>query len=415
MPIILIQAISAFVFFDRHLESVIRQTAILKAEEIGSIVSLIQQLPESPDLIKQEAERLELTLELFPSQLSSKRTHFSFSDKAGDLFEKALRGHLKEDHTLTESDTHFFIHVFTPHRTMKFTLSKRRFTNRTSDIFVMWSLGTSILFTLISWFFMRNQIRPIKQLARAADQFGRNNKFDPLRPSGALEVRKAGEAFNVMQERIKRYIEQRTEMLAGVSHDLRTPLTRMRLHLELLPESTDTLALKRDLSEMDTMVRNFLEYVREERLEKAEQLAMAPVIREVAQRYFMPALQCAFFLDDRIVRTVRPQAFRRLLMNIFSNCRRYAKSAQVNLIKTEKNIVLTIEDDGPGIPEKYRQDVFEPFFRLDASRTPGKGGSGLGLSTARDLVVSMGGAITLAASPLGGLSVVVCFPDEEES
>jgi two-component system osmolarity sensor histidine kinase EnvZ len=410
MPIILIQAISAFVFFDRHLESVIRQVANSKAEEISVIVSLSRHLPHAMDLIKQEAARFELALEVFPSntQLPEKSTPFSYM--AGYMFEEALQGHLKEAYALTESNACFIVHVFTSlQQTLKFSVPKKRFASRTSDIFIMWSLGTSILFTLIAWLFMRNQIRPIKQLAQAADQFGRNNTFDTLKPSGALEVRKAGEAFNAMQARIKRYIEQRTEMLAGVSHDLRTPLTRMRLHLELMPESTDVLALKHDLSEMDAMVDHFLEYVRGERLEKLERLTLAPVIREIAQRYFMPALNCTFSLDDRIVTTVRPQAFRRLLSNILSNCQRYAHNVRL-LLTQEKDIVLMIEDDGPGVPEQHRQDVLEPFFRLDASRTPGKGGSGLGLPIAKDLVASMGGTITLTSSSLGGLGVLIRFP-----
>jgi two-component system osmolarity sensor histidine kinase EnvZ len=413
MPVVLIQAISAFVFFDRHLESVIRQVANSKAEEINVIVSLDQHFPHAMDVVKQEAARFGLTLEAFSSNAAQSTEKSSpFSYMSGYMFEEALRGHLKEAHSLTESGPNFVVHVFGNSRqTLKFSVPKRCFASRTSDIFVMWSLGTSVLFTLIAWLFMRNQIRPIKQLAQAADQFGRNNTFDPLKPSGALEVRKAGEAFNVMQERIKRYIEQRTEMLAGVSHDLRTPLTRMRLHLELMPESTNVLALKHDLSEMDAMVNHFLEYVRGERLEKLERLALAPVIREVAQRYFVPALSCTFSLDDRVVTTVRPQAFRRLLSNILSNCKCHAHNVRI-LLSQERDISLTIEDDGPSIPEQHRQDVFEPFFRLDASRTPGKGGSGLGLPIAKNLVTSMGGTITLTSSSLGGLGVLICFQSD---
>ncbi|MDR1910555.1 MAG: HAMP domain-containing protein, partial [Holosporales bacterium] len=369
MPIVLIQAISAFVFFDRHLESVTRQVAIFKAEEIATIVSLARHMPKFVELIQHEAAHCELALTRLPANVLPASQAIPFSSAAGVMFDEALQGRLTDAYLLTESKHHFLVHVVSGRETLEFSVPKRRFTSRTSDIFIMWSLGTSSLFTLIAWLFMRNQIRPIKKLAQAAEQFGRDSAFDPLVPSGALEVRKAGEAFNVMQARIKRYIEQRTEMLAGVSHDLRTPLTRMRLHLELMPENTSVLALKHDLAEMDTMVTHFLEYVRGERLETMERVALAPVIREVARRYFMPELCCTFALDDRIVSTVRPQAFRRLVANIISNCQRYAHNVHIRLVQQE-DIELRIEDDGPGIPEHHRQNVFRPFFRLDASRTP---------------------------------------------
>ncbi|MDR0406759.1 MAG: HAMP domain-containing protein [Holosporales bacterium] len=406
MPIVLIQTISAYVFFNRHLESVIWQTSNLKAREISTVVALFQDLQQS--IAEREAARFELKLEILPPQ---KEMPSHTSGITRQIFNVALKGHLEEAYSLTKAGEYFVVHVFMKDNTLKFSLLKKRFANRTSDVFIMWSLGTSILFTLIAWVFMRNQIRPIKQLAKAADQFGKNNTFDPLKPGGALEVRKAGEAFNNMQERINRHIQQRTEMLTGVSHDLRTPLTRMRLHLELMPGDTNILALKHDLSEMDIMVTHFLEYVQGERLEKAERVALAPVVREVARRYFMPTLQCDFHLDDRIVYSLRPQAFRRLLANLLSNCQRYAHTVLIRLIQNQEDIVLTFEDDGPGIPEEHRKDVFKPFFRLDASRTPGKGGSGLGLPIVKDLVASMGGTITLASSSIGGLGVIIRLPN----
>ncbi|MDR1267569.1 MAG: HAMP domain-containing protein [Holosporales bacterium] len=410
-PMIFIQGISSFVFFDRHWEAVIRRTAFLKTQEMASLAALMQEAPpeKAISLVQREAARFGLGVAILPPQASQEPSTRKLH-AAGGLLKRSLDAVFGQAYSLEETPSTFVVQVFFPSYALRFSFPVKSLVHRTSDIFMMWLIGTSILFTFIAWIFMRNQIKPIRALARAADQFGRTSSFDPMCPGGAREVRKAGEAFNEMQVRIKHHIEQRTEMLAGVSHDLRTPLTRMRLHLELIPDSASSRALKQDLAEMDGMVAHFLDYVREEHLEGGERTALAPVIRKIVQDYFMPALSCDFHLEESIVCTVRPQEFRRLLSNLLSNCQQQAHHVRISLVQEGEDVVLTVEDDGPGVPEQHREDIFRPFFRLDPSRTPGKGGSGLGLSIVQGLVTSMKGTIALGESSLGGLSVTIRFP-----
>ncbi|MDR0661964.1 MAG: HAMP domain-containing protein [Holosporales bacterium] len=410
LPIIFIQSISAFVFFHRHLVSITRQTALIKTEEIAAIVALAQE--QKFPVAQEVARRLGLHFEKLSRQnfvqipRKNKKTQM-----ARQIFADILENTFHDTCSLQEQRKHFIVQVTSPQEIWQFSLPIKSFTSRTSEIFVMWLIGTSCLFTLIAWLFMRNQIRPVQALAKAAEQFGRTNQFDPIRPSGARELRQAGEAFNMMQTRIKYYIDQRTEMLAGVSHDLRTPLTRMRLKLEMLPDSANISTLRQDIAEMDGMIAHFLEYVRDERLEEWEQVALAPVIRESAQSYFSETLVCDFQLDDQIVYPIRLQAFRRLLSNLLANCQKKAHRVHLSLWQEAQEVVLMVEDDGPGIPEQHREEVFRLFFRLDPSRTPGQGGSGVGLSIVKNLVTSMQGTVTLGTSPtLGGLCVTLRFP-----
>ncbi|MDR2412335.1 MAG: HAMP domain-containing protein [Holosporales bacterium] len=410
LPIIFIQSISAFVFFQRHLVSITRQTALIKTEEIAAIIALAQD--QRFPVAQEVAHRLGLHFEklarqaFVPTPRESAKTRIAqkiFADTLENTFDGAW--------SLQAQRKHFVVQVASSQETWQFSLPIKVFTSRTSEIFVMWLIGTSFLFTLIAWLFMKNQIRPVQALAKAAEQFGRTNQFDPIRPSGARELRQAGEAFNMMQTRIKYYLDQRTEMLAGVSHDLRTPLTRMRLKLEMLPDNANVSALRQDIAEMDGMIAHFLEYVRDERLEELELVALAPIIRESAQSCFSATLVCDFQLDGQIMYPVRLQAFQRLLSNLLANCQKKAHRVRLSLLQEAQEVLLTVEDDGPGIPEQHREEVFQLFFRLDPSRTPGQGGSGVGLSIVKNLVTSMRGTVTLGTSPtLGGLCVTLRFP-----
>jgi two-component system osmolarity sensor histidine kinase EnvZ len=270
-------------------------------------------------------------------------------------------------------------------------------------------IGASLILTGIAVIFMRNQVRPIRRLALAAENFGKGRDTTRLKPAGALEVRQAATAFLTMRDRIRRQIAQRTEMLAGVSHDLRTPLTRMKLQLALLGDGEETEELRADVGEMETMIDAYLAFARGEGGEMPQRTDMAQLLREAVDG--QPGRDRVILeVAEPIELTIRPSAIRRCLGNLIGNALRYGKNVRVGAGWRQRTLAIVIDDDGPGIPLENREDVFRPFFRLEASRNVATGGVGLGLSIARDIARGHGGEIALEDSPMGGLRVVLILP-----
>jgi two-component system osmolarity sensor histidine kinase EnvZ len=271
-------------------------------------------------------------------------------------------------------------------------------------------MGASSLILLgVAILFLRNQIRPILRLAEAADSFGKGRDVD-FRPRGAREVRQAGHAFIEMKQRIERTIEQRTAMLNGVSHDLRTILTRFKLSLVLLKQTAEVEDLKRDVDEMSRMLEGYLAFARGDAGEQAVSTDLRALLQEVqtdAERQGQ-VVTVEIVGDSRV--TVRPDSFRRLLFNLVSNAARHGETIAISATHESGWLVLHVDDDGPGIPEDLREEVFKPFVRLDEARNQDEGGSGLGLAIARDIARGHGGDITLHDSPLGGLRATVRLP-----
>ncbi|MCA3648425.1 MAG: two-component sensor histidine kinase, partial [Methylobacterium sp.] len=278
-----------------------------------------------------------------------------------------------------------------------------------SHIFLAWMAGSSLVLIGVSVILLRNQIRPILRLAEAAEDFGKGRDVI-FRPRGAKEVRQAGLAFLEMKNRIERAIEQRTTMLNGVSHDLRTILTRFRLSLAFLPESAELEDMKRDVDEMSRMLEAYLAFARGEAAESASPTD----IRALIETFKSDAERAGHFttlaIEGDPVVSVRPQAFRRLLGNLVSNAARYGDHIEIRAVHDEKYLTITVDDDGPGIPAESREEAFKPFLRLDASRNQDHGGTGLGLAIARDIARGHGGDVTLEESPLGGLRARVRVP-----
>jgi two-component system osmolarity sensor histidine kinase EnvZ len=272
-------------------------------------------------------------------------------------------------------------------------------------------VGTSLALLAFATIFMRNQVRPIKRLAQAADDFGRGRDIRDFRPSGATEVELAGHAFNLMRDRIRRQISQRTEMLAGVSHDLRTPLTRMKLQLALMGNAPEIADLKKDIEEMERMVGGYLAFARGEGTERAVDADLIELVSDAVNdaRREGAAIDLAA-PAQKIMLPLRRDALRRALANVIGNARRYATRIEVSLRSRDHSVDVVVDDNGPGIPLARREDVFRPFFRLESSRNPETGGTGLGLAIARDIVRTHGGEITLHDSPLGGLRAVLRLP-----
>jgi two-component system osmolarity sensor histidine kinase EnvZ len=271
---------------------------------------------------------------------------------------------------------------------------------------------TSVILIIISVIFLRNQIRPIRKLAIAAERFGRGQDMPAFKPEGAREVRKAATAFLDMHDRIKRQIAQRTAMLAGISHDLRTPLTRLKLGLSILPQSADVKALEEDIQDMEKMINGYLDFVRGDGDEMTVNISLHQLLAEIYQR--AQRLNAAFSIVDPvpdIEMHIRPQAISRALMNLITNGVKYAHNMQLSVDQPDPHHVrMVLDDDGPGISPEMRDDVFRPFFRGEPSRNQATGGIGLGLAITRDIIAVHGGTITLGESPYGGLRVEVLLP-----
>ena len=278
-------------------------------------------------------------------------------------------------------------------------------------MFVAWMIGTSMLLFLVAVLFLRIQVRSIAELAQVAEDFGKGIDNKDFKPYGSSEVRKAAIAFIKMKERIQRQMSERTQMLAGVSHDLRTPLTRMKLQVALLQDGVDKKDFLQDIDEMEKMLDGYLSFVSGEGGEKSSFVDMNEMILSILNKFRNKKALIRYSTNDQVSAIQgREQALKRALTNIIANAFRYGKTVAVNLESNNRKLEVTVDDDGPGIPLDKREEVFKAFFRLEASRNKDTGGVGLGLSIAKDVITSHGGRIELFDSPLGGLRVLISIP-----
>jgi two-component system osmolarity sensor histidine kinase EnvZ len=288
--------------------------------------------------------------------------------------------------------------------------TRKRLFSSTAYVFVIWMVGTSLILFGLATIFMRNQVKPIRRLAVAADNFGKGRDVSVFKPEGATEVRQAAAAFLAMRERIIRQINQRTDMLSGVSHDLRTPLTRMKLQLELLSDAEGAQDLKADIADMERMLEGYLAFARGEGAEEPKPTDLAALLEEATAQARRKGGVIDLHTEGTLTVPVRPNAFKRCLTNLIDNAIQYGDHVSVRAGHRGDAIEITVDDDGPGIPEDKRDEVFKPFYRLDGSRNPGTGGVGLGLTIARDVLRGHGGDIHLSASPNGGLRARLRVP-----
>jgi two-component system osmolarity sensor histidine kinase EnvZ len=303
------------------------------------------------------------------------------------------------------------IDVQLPDGVLRVRAQRERVFTSTVYIFLMWAIGTSLIFLAIASVFMRNQVRPIRRLAEAAEEFGKGRDVSDFRPAGAAEVRQAGAAFVVMRERIRRFLQQRTEMLAGISHDLRTPLTRMKLELAMFGDSHPSVpGLKSDVADMERMVDSYLAFVRGEGEEQPEPLDLGRLIGDLAMARRREGEAVEVETDGDLIVPLRPQAAKRCFDNLIANAVRHGTKVEIKAVRRGRSVEITVDDNGSGIPAHAREDVFKPFYRLDVSRNVATGGVGLGLTIARDFVRGHGGEITLGESPLNGLRVRIKLP-----
>lgn len=413
-PMILVQVISTYVFYDRHWDLITRRLSGAVAGELAFVVELLAEEPS----IEGDEPIFDMSRRHFWAKLAYRPGDILPNEiivPSGLLEEKLTRElnqRVKFPHRLDARSIprHVKISVQLPNGVLDFVTTRDRLFSSTTYVFLMWMAGSSLILFAVAVVFMRNQIRPIRRLAAAADSFGKGDDAPGFKPEGAAEVRLAASAFIRMRDRIQRQISQRTEMLAGVSHDLRTPLTRMRLQLAMMTDGEDAEALRQDIAEMEQMLEGYLAFARGEGTEQAQPIDLARLLREVTNDARRGGRRIVLRAAAPMIVAVRPNAFKRALTNLVQNACRYGKAVEVSAHQMAGHVEITIDDDGPGIPPEKRADVFRPFFRLEASRNPMTGGVGLGLTIARDIVLGHGGELVLGDAPQGGLRATILLP-----
>ena len=416
-PLILMQAISTFVFFDRHWDTMTRRLAHTLAGDIAFIVDSLTPLPKQLDLNQiflKADDILHIRLTYSPEEILVKKKAFQQWDRVRKSLQDALKERVRRPFSIDtiKKERRIEIKVQLPQGLLNVNVHEKRLYSSTPYIFLMWMIGSSLVLFAIAIIFMRNQIRPIRRLAIAARSFGMGRGSSEIKPSGAKEVRQATQAFRQMRERISRQFAQRTEMLAGVSHDLRTPLTRMKLQIEMLERTPETRELQDDIQEMERMIDGYLTFARGEGSESLSKINLASLIEEIISTERRDGSVINFVNKSKTMKsvTLRPQAIKRAITNLIINSKKYAETVKVGFEYNSEHAIITIDDNGPGIKPEHRDDVFKAFFRLDPSRNTDTGGTGLGLTIAKDIVQSHGGDLLLSEASLGGLRATLTLP-----
>jgi two-component system, OmpR family, osmolarity sensor histidine kinase EnvZ len=415
LPMVVLQSVVAFMFVERQWSVVNRYLSSAVTREIATLIDVYKTYPQGADraqLRRIAQDRLGLVVDFLPeTQLPppGPKPFFSQPDAAlSDEIRKQIRLPFWIDTVGRSSIVE--IRIKLDDTIMRVFARRADAYDANAWIFLLWMVATSLVVLTIAILFLRNQIRPIVRLADAAEAFGKGREVPNFRPRGAREVRRAAAAFLEMKIRIERAIEQRTTMLAGVSHDLRTILTRFKLELALLGDRPEVEAIKKDVDEMAAMLEAYLAFARGDLGEQPAPTDMPAMLDELkadSERHGHRAT-VAFHGQPEV--TVRPAAFKRCLANLVSNAGRFASTVAITGHRDHRWLTVTVDDDGPGIPTPLREDVFKPFLRLDDARNQDEGGTGLGLAIARDIARSHGGDITLGDSPLGGLRAAVRVP-----
>ncbi|HJZ15685.1 MAG TPA: ATP-binding protein [Stellaceae bacterium] len=413
MPLILLQAIATWVFYDRHWAAVSWRLSAAVAGDIGLLIDALK-LADSPFETARLLERAKAQTDL---DVTIGRTKTlppvlpATGRLVGDQLSQAIEGRLNYPFRIDLlEDGGAEIKVQLSNGVLSVGVPRNRLYSSTTYIFVMWMLGSSLVLLAVATVFLRNQVKSLRRLAEAADSFGKGRSVPSFRVEGAVEIRRAAIAFMTMRDRLQRQVRERTQMLAGVSHDLRTPLTRMKLALEMLGNDPAVTELKSDVAEMEHMVHGYLDFVRGEGTEASVETDISLLIEDLAADLRREGTPLTVTPPPEFVMPVRPNALRRCLGNLIGNARRHASHVWLTGIIVADGIDILVDDDGPGIPPANRARVFRPFVRLDASRNPLTGGVGLGLTIARDVARSHGGDVRLETSPQGGLRARVHLP-----
>ena len=409
-PILILVVLTTFIFYQTSWSIISKRLAQSVVADINVIVKLIDQnlKPEAIQIAKKD----------FKMDVIYKKdtdlNPLSFRPQRG-ILPRRLQQSLEElerpfFYDLSNLEKGAAIAIQLNNDLLIISVHKDRLYNESAFVFLLWMFFASLILLLLSYLFMKGQIRPLKRLAIIAETLGRGLDAPELKVSGSLEIRQTTNAFNQMRTRIKRFIKQRTDMLAGVSHDLRTPLTRMKLQLSLMKDDDAKKELEYDIKEMTAMLNSYVSFVRGETPETIENIQLNNLINNICQNLDREKYEITETYSRKIDTSGRPLQIKRAIQNILDNARRYASKIQIDVSANNDECFISISDNGPGIPEKNYEDVFKPFFTLDPSRNKMKGESGLGMTISRDIIRSHGGDIKLSPSSIGGLKTVINLP-----
>jgi two-component system osmolarity sensor histidine kinase EnvZ len=414
LPMIILQVVITYVFMERHWQLVTHQLSTALVQDIAAVIDIHNSYPQDASdktLTRIAQERMNIDIEFMPKgplPPPLPKPFFSIVDVA---LSNEIRRQIDRPFWLdTVGRSNLIeIRILLDNSILRVVAYRSAAYASNSYIFLLWMLGTSCVLIVVALAFLRNQIRPILRLVSAAEAFGMGRDAE-FKPRGAREVRRAGYAFIEMKRRIERAVEQRTAMLTGVSHDLRTILTRFKLSLALIGENPEAAEMQQDIEEMQRMLEAYLAFARGDSGEASARIDMRKFLdglRSEAERH--GAKVKVTYSGDPFV-MVRPAAFKRCIFNLIGNALAHAENVQIEAQRDQRFLTIHVDDDGPGIPPDRREDVFRPFFRLDAARNQDAGGTGLGLAIALDIARSHGGDISLGDSPLGGLRATVRVP-----
>ena len=419
LPTVLVQLVAIYMFYERHWDSVVRNMSSALAGEVRVLVDAYSQADARSDGRKKLKKVVALGDMMGIGVWVDGGRDRIFKQGVGqesypeffDLLERELTEPFMVQRLRPDGD--ILISILMQDGILQLQTSKKRLVSSTTYIFLFWMVGSALLLSVVAMVFLRNQIRPMRQLAYAAEQLGLGRDVQGFSPRGALEVRQAGRAFVEMRERIRRQVASRTEMLAGISHDLRTPLTRLRLQLALMKlDEAVRREIQADLEEMEHMIQAYLDFARSEGGERSEQTDLCALVRDVVEGYARQNQPVTLADGPPVPLSLKPKAMRRALQNVIDNALRYGHRADVSVYADAARAGVRVADAGPGIPEEKQESVFRPFTRLDPSRNSKTGGVGLGLSIARDVMQAHGGTVALHNRPEGGLMVDLSLPQD---
>ena len=412
VPVIVIQLIITIVFFDSLWIKTNKGMTKALVNEINTFIEIYNDdIYNKKDITNLFSIYQDLNIELYKDD----QLDYNYDERWFSPIDRTLRRELKSKFgngkfwfDTTNYKELIDLRIEYESGYFKFLIPKDRVTSSSARIFALWITVPALIMVFISLIFLKNQTRPITNLARAAEKFGRGEDVEEYKPSGAAEIRQAGFEFDRMRKRIIRHLNQRSEMLSGISHDLRTPLTRMKLQIAFIKDKELSNKLSEDINEMEKMLNEYLQFTSSSYLEKDEKFNLSELIINIVEKYNNHNISKK--ISSEIIINGRKNLIMRCINNLLDNAIKYGEKVNIELKKTKNNLFIRIEDNGPGIPENEYENVFKPFYKIDKSRAETKSSVGLGLSIASDIIRSHGGNIKLEKSSLGGLGVKIFLP-----
>ncbi|CAO5674491.1 MAG: Osmolarity sensor protein EnvZ [Holosporales bacterium] len=408
-PLLFVQVVLGHMFFDRHTQAILELLSKNIAGEISLALEWMESNQDISKIQKLAKKNLDISIAVLPKSKLDRSGIF----KKQYLYEHlrtALDEKLQRPYFVKITSGDIYIQLESKYGVLECSMSKRKLFSQTIPLVLLWTTISAFLLFLVASVFMRNQIRPIKRLAKAAESFGRGDTSVDFTPEGATEVRQASIAFLMMRERLTKLLQDRMQMLAEVSHDLRTPLTRLKLQLSMMDDTEEKKQIQNDIKQMQGMIDGYLAYSRGTLVEKNMVVNLNDELRRVCSKHHTKDFSIKIDCPSSIKISIKAETFNRLLTNLVVNSTLYSTRLDVHVKAMDHFVEIMLDDNGPGIPENERENVFKPFYRLDSSRSQGGANVGLGLSIVRDGIRTHGGQISLKSSPLGGLRVVIKLP-----